>query len=285
MDPQNLVIGYVAGERAYAYPIKILNYHEIVNDEIDGRPILVSYCPLCASGIVYDRQLEGRVLTFGNTSALYESDLVMYDYQTGSYWFQVGGTAIVGPLTGQELTLLSAVTTTWKEWHTLYPDTLVLSRDTGHVRPYSRDAFEGYPLFVNQGQFAFPVSDKARDDRLLAGEAVLAVQHEDIIRVYPLERLGDEAVNDTLGSIKMVVFSLQEGPSGAAFIAMTDGRELSFEFREGEFRDRETGSIWSLSGLASTGPLTGKQLQPLPTRRTLWFALAAAFPDSQIYSP
>ena len=89
LQPDDIVIGYVSGGEAFAYPTKILNIHGIVNDVIDGVPVLVSYCPLCASGVVYSRDLDGEVLLFGNTSALYESDLVMYDHQTGSYWFQV----------------------------------------------------------------------------------------------------------------------------------------------------------------------------------------------------
>ena len=93
MRDTDLVLGYVGPESgsAFAYPVKMLNLHEIVNDVIDGRPVLISYCPLCASGAVYDRELAGEVLLFGNTSALYQSDLVMYDHQSGSYWFQVLG--------------------------------------------------------------------------------------------------------------------------------------------------------------------------------------------------
>ena len=99
LDGADLVLGFVteAGD-AYAYPHKILNFHEIVNEEFDGIPVLISYCPLCRSGVVYDRRLEGRTLSFGNTSALYESDLVMFDRETNSYWWQVAGRAIVGAL-------------------------------------------------------------------------------------------------------------------------------------------------------------------------------------------
>jgi len=91
LSDYDLVMGYVSGNAAYAYPINILNLHELVNDEIDGIPVLVSYCPLCVSGVVYKRELNSQVLLFGITRALYQSDLVMYDHQSGSYWFQVGG--------------------------------------------------------------------------------------------------------------------------------------------------------------------------------------------------
>ena len=158
LSNSDLVIGYASATGAYAYPIKILNLHEIVNDLIDGVPVLISYCPLCVSGIVHSREIEGRVLLFGNTSALYESDLVMYDHQTGSYWFQVLGEAIVGPLTGKRLTLLPSITITWGQWKELHPNTLVLSRDLGLLSPsaYDRDPFRGYDDVVNSGQFFFP---------------------------------------------------------------------------------------------------------------------------------
>ena len=100
----DMVIGYVSESGTYAYPVKVLNRRELVNDVIDDAPILVTYCPLCASSVVYSRQVKGETLLFGNTSALFEADLVMFDHQTGSYWFQVLGEAIVGEMTGKRLT-------------------------------------------------------------------------------------------------------------------------------------------------------------------------------------
>ncbi len=99
----DMVLGYAVNGGAWAYPLRILNFHEIVNDHLEGEPVLISYCPLCYSGVVYNRALGEQVLTFGNTSALYESDMVMLDYNTGSYWWQVTGRAIVGPLTDERL--------------------------------------------------------------------------------------------------------------------------------------------------------------------------------------
>lgn len=94
LEDGDLVVGYVADGEAYAYPVKVLNFRELVKDELGGRPVVVTYCPLCGSGVVYDRRAADRTLLFGNTSALYEADLVMFDHETGSYWFQVAGEAI-----------------------------------------------------------------------------------------------------------------------------------------------------------------------------------------------
>jgi hypothetical protein len=280
----DLVLGYEAPDgQAYAYPAKILNFHEIVNDELGGQPVLISYCPLCLSGIVYDRRLDGQLLSFGNTSALYQSDLVMYDRETLSYWFQVGGEAIVGDLTGGRLTPLPSMTTTWAEWRALQPNTLVLSRDTGFVRDYDHDIGVGLEDFLNSGNFPFPVTDAALDDRLEAGALVLGVEVSGERRAYPIGELGDAAIMDTLAGERIVVLNRAEGPAAGAFRAEAEGRALTFDLREGRFVDQETESEWSLAGVALSGPFAGQRLQPLPVRTTYWFAYAAAFPDVEVY--
>ena len=110
LDDDDLVLGYEAGGEVFAYPINIVNFHEMVNDTIGGVPLLVTNCPLCFSGVVFGREVDGQTLTFGNTSALYQSNLVMYDHQTGSYWSQVGGEAVVGTLTRARLEPLPSAT-------------------------------------------------------------------------------------------------------------------------------------------------------------------------------
>lgn len=286
MDDSDLVIGYVGEEGgAWAYPIKMLNFHEIVNDELDGVPVLVTYCPLCRSGIVFDRRVDGEVLTFGNTSALFETDLVMFDRATYSFWWQVAGEAIVGELTGKRLDVLPATTITWGEWKAMHPDTLVLSLNNGFQRPYGRDPYVGYGDAVNAGSFPFPVSEAAADDRLRAADEVLGVALGGETRAYPLGQLGDAAVNDTLGEERIVVLSSAAGPSGAVYRAELGGRAFTFEFRDGAYVDAETGSAWNLSGQAVAGPLAGERLDPLPGRYAFWFAYVSAFPDVDVYQP
>ncbi|HXG36726.1 MAG TPA: DUF3179 domain-containing protein [Dehalococcoidia bacterium] len=187
LEEDDLVLGYV-GEKggAFAYPLKILNFHEIVNDVIDDIPVLISYCPLCRSGIVYHRRLGGITLTFGNTSALYESDLVMVDRETNSYWWQVAGQAIVGTLSGETLTPLPSTVLTWAEWKEIHPDSKILSRDTGFRRNYSRDPFARYDEAVDSGRFPFPVSEKALDRRLTPAAVVLGVSANNVSRALSL---------------------------------------------------------------------------------------------------
>ena len=287
----DLVIGYVSESRAFAYPLKILNFHEIVNDVIDGVSVLVSYCPLCASGVVYDRVLDGRVLVFGNTSALYESDLVMYDHQTGSYWFQVLGEAIVGPLTGRRLEMLPSVTTTWAQWTELHPDTRVLSRDLGPLSgsllgsQYDRDPFLGYSERVNRGGFAFPVSEEKLDDRLRPGDMVFAVQVGHSHKAYTLTGQPDAVINDEVGGERVVVIARSRGPTASAFFSFVDGRTLAFDLVQGEMVDTETGSQWDDGGRAVSGPLAGARLTQLPSRTSFWFSLVGSLPGIELYAP
>jgi hypothetical protein len=286
LGPDDLVLGYVtASGRAYAYPVRILNFHEIVNEQLDGVPLLISYCPLCRSGVVYDRRLEGETLTFGNTSALFESDLVMYDHQTNSYWWQVAGRSIVGTLAGQSLTPLPSQTARWEAWREQHPETLVLSRETGFARGYGRDPFTGLGEIVSQGVTAFPTSERSRDPRLPPAEEVLGVVVEGAHRVYPLRLLGDAAVHDEVGGRRIVVFARAAGPDGSAYFAEADGRELTFRLVDGEFADEETGSVWDLGGLAVSGPLAGTRLAAPPSRYSFWFAYVGAFPDAEVFVP
>lgn len=280
LNPSDPVLGYVAGGQAYAYPFKILNFHEIVNDTLDGVPVLVSYCPLCRSAIVYDRRVDGELLSFGNTSALYESDMVMVDRQTGSYWWQVAGSAIVGPLTGAELTPLPASVATWEDWKTDHPGTLILIRDTGYQRPYDRDPFADYPTRIDSGQFPFPVSDTARDDRLSPSALVVGLEIDGEARAYHVDGLTDP-INDELGGEPIVVLPTDGG--AGVFSAIVDGERLHFESEGGTFIDTATRSTWSASGSAVSGPLQGKILEPVGARTTFWFALVAAFPDVELH--
>ena len=274
------VLGYVADDgQPYAFPLGILRRHEIVNDTLGGRAVLTTYCPLCHSAAVYDRVVAGRALTFGNTHALHQNDLVMFDRQTNSYWFQTAGEAVLGTLTGSRLQALPSQLAPWATWRQLHPDTLALSTDTGFGSDYSGDESSSYEALVNAGRFPSPVdADVLADTRLELAELVLGVQIGQTARAYPLDRLGTAAVNDDIDGRAVVVFSSAHGPTGAAFDSVADGQRLTFDAEGDAYRDRETGSLWTLSGQAVAGPLEGRRLAPLPTRTAYWFSYRSAFP-------
>lgn len=138
------VLGIVVAGEARAYPVALLNWHEIVNDTLGGEPILVSFCPLCGTGLVFDRRVGGKVRTFGVSGLLYRSDLLMYDRGSESLWSQISAEAVTGPLLGQRLRLLRARMDQWGQWRHDHPETTVLSRETGHRRDYDRSPYAGY---------------------------------------------------------------------------------------------------------------------------------------------
>ena len=136
------ILGTVHKGQTKAYPVKILNWHEIVNDRGSSR--VVTYCPLCGTGMVFDTNVNGRELTFGVSGLLYQSDMLLYDHQTESLWSQIKSEAVTGSLMGARLKLLASTHTSWGRWKALHPDTQVLSDNTGYRRNYDRDPYQGY---------------------------------------------------------------------------------------------------------------------------------------------
>ncbi len=276
------VIGVVAGGGAFAYPVKTLVFREIVNEELDGVPVAVTFCPLCVSGVVFDRRVDGRTLLLGNTSALYDNDMVMYDHQTGSYWHQVSGRAIVGELSGASMDLVPSMMATFAEWRALYPETLVLSNAKARVAR-SADPSERVKAAVNRGRFSFPISEQATSDRRLPlGAEVLVVLLAGEEKAYALLDVAAGPANDHVGGAPVVVFG--SGDAMAAYVARAGGRELTFAAADGgAFTDQETGSTWDLGGSATAGPLEGASLTLVPARRALWFAIAGSSPGVALY--
>ncbi len=158
------VVGVVRGQAARAYPLAILVYHELVNDELGGDSILVSYCPLCGTALVFDRKISGEVHRFGVSGLLYRSDLLMFDRRSESLWSQISAEAVTGPMSGQRLTLLRSHIVPWGRWREEHPDTSVLSASTGHRRAYGRSPYGDY---ATSARLIFPVEvDRRRHPKL-----------------------------------------------------------------------------------------------------------------------
>jgi hypothetical protein len=288
------VLAVELGDQVRAYPLQILVWHEIVNDTLGGRPIAVTYCPLCNSSLVFDRRVDGRTLTFGTTGNLRRSDLVMWDRQTESWWQQLSAEAVVGELTGTRLKLLSSQTVSWADFKRIHPGGDVLSRHTGAQRDYGNNPYARYDQ-PDSEPFLF---EGEADDRLPPKERVVAIFREDETVVVPFSRLLRQPVVQTeAGGRPVVVFykrgivSALDAPTikdsrdvgtAAAFDARAHGRRLSFERRDGRFVDRETGSRWDISGHAVTGELAGERLAPVRHDEQFWFALAAFVPGARI---
>ena len=275
----DIVIGVDINNDTRAYPINILNWHEIVNDNIGGKDVLVTYCPLCKSSILFSRVLDGEVLTFGNTGSLYESTLLMYDRETESFWGQVGGRAIEGELKGKRLEMLPVTTTRWKDWKSLHPDTLVLSLDTGFNRNYESNPYSEYDrVKVALPPFPLSIIDKRMDPK----ELIVGVIFNDVKKAYPIDQLGWKIINDKVGNENIVVITRPKLTS--VFFPEVDGKILEFEFVDKTIFDKQTGSEWNFLGQAINGSLEGRRLRPVPIVYAFWFGWVAEYPDTLLYS-
>jgi len=205
LDDQDRVLGLVVEGKARAYPIRLLNWHEIVNDQIAGRRLLVTYCPLCGSGVAFKPQLGGVDLEFGVSGLLYNSDMLLYDRQTGSLWSQIGGQAISGVYKGKQLTREALIHTTWGDWRTHYPQTEVLSLNTGYQRDYSSDPYGNYR---NSFSLYFDISDYP-PKQYHPKEQVLGVEVAGVFKAYPfveLDKLAENQVFDELNGQDLVIY-------------------------------------------------------------------------------
>lgn len=298
LDDRDPVMVVENGEVAKAYPLAILTWHEIVNDEVAGLPVTITFCPLCNTALVFDRRLEGRLLDFGATGRLRHSDLVMYDRQTETWWQQATGGAIVGALVGKELRRVPSNTLAWATARELYPDLRVLSRDTGHDRQYGRNPYAGYDDPGSGPIAAF--FNRDADRRMPAKERVVAVElgvgwaapysalrnarvANAEVKGTPLVALWSPGAASALDAAEIA--RGRDVGQTAVYDRRVGTRVLTFHSVKGGFRDRETGSGWTLAGRAVDGPLRGQRLIPIPHGNHFWFAWAVFRPKTEIWRP
>lgn len=203
LNNNDYVLGIELNGIAKAWPIRILNWHEIVNDTIYDTSICVTFCPLCGSGMIFStNSKDSKPLSFGVSGLLYNSDMLLYDRTTGSLWSQIKQEAISGDLVGEKLTLLPSQLTTWKDWKTQYPSTLVLSNRTGFNRDYSRTPYEGYDT---SNKLFFPVNQE--NNELDRKEKVVGIQLGDTFKAYPLSILKKKKniIEDVIEGNKIII--------------------------------------------------------------------------------
>jgi hypothetical protein len=292
-DTEPLLSLTVGGETR-GYPLQIMTWHEIVNDTVGGRPVAVTYCPLCNSGVAFERRAGGRVLSFGTSGRLYADNLVMYDRQTESLWPQLTGQAALGVLTGTALRAIPMGIVAWRDFRAAHPDAWVLTRDTGHDRPYGRNPYAGYDDPSGDVLFELPSMDarlpvKERVVGVARGRDAVAVVRSAIARTGVLEvtvegkelmmwhRPGQASALDD----ERIVRGRDVG-TVAVLDPVVDGRRLHFVAAGNGFRDRETGSQWNVLGQATTGPLKGQRLAPHQHLDTFWFAWEAFHPETRV---
>ena len=296
IDDKNPVIAVEINGEARAYPLEILIWHEIANDKIDGVPVAVSFCPLCYSALVYDRRVNGITPVFGVSGLLRNSDMVMYDNVTESFWQQFTGEAIVGDMVGTKLKLIPTQIISFKQFKDAYPNGTVLSKDTGYKRNYGLNPYVGYDD-IDQRPFLYRGDI---DDRLPPNEKVIGIKEDGMHKAYPYTiTMKKHVINDVVNGKPVVVFHSEgavsaldkntiadskEAGSTGVYNPVVDEKKLTFKYENGFFIDNETGSKWNISGKSVSGTFEGKQLERMKAGDYFAFAWFAFMPDTKVYS-
>lgn len=296
LRPNEPVVLVEVGDVAKAYPLQVLTWHEIVNDEVGGVPISVTFCPLCNTAIGFEREFDGQVLDFGTTGRLRFSNLIMYDRQTETWWQQATGDGIAGRYAGSRLNFYPANIVSWDDFRATHPDAEVLSRDTGYSRAYGRNPYAGYDDITSS---PFLYRGPRTPGELAPMARVLTVELDGDTVAYPYSLLEEaQVVNDTVAERPVAIFwqagtasaldasSIADGRdvgTGVAFDRMVDGQLLEFEWTGEVIRDTQSNSVWNLLGEAIEGPLAGEQLQAVVSINHFWFSWAAFRPDTRVF--
>jgi len=245
LDEDSPGLGVVVGDTARFYPYQILVWHEIVNDMIEGRAILVTYCPLCITGIVFSRELETGVVEFGVSGKLWRSNLLMFDRAAEeddeSLWSQVLGEAVLGVQTGNKLEIIPSDTVTYGMWKRNHPDTEVLSRDTGASRIYGSDPYGSY---YTDDTVSFGAS--FNDDRLHQKEFVLGIEIDGAFKAYHAAVISEGVMTDTFVG---QTITIEKDSFGSVRMFIGDEKE---------------------------------EKQPLPYIGGFWFSWLAVHPDTEL---
>lgn len=289
LEDSEFVLGLNINGDIRAYPLQILVWHEIVNDVVGDQPVAVTYCPLCFTNQVFNRTLaDGNVVEFGTSGKLYNSNLVMYDRASNSLWSQALGKGIVGDYSGVKLERIPFDVAYWKEWKELYPESKVLSRDTGSVRPYGADPYGDY--YTND-LILFPVAND--DKRLGLKEIIIGLENKDQYKAYKLQDIENKKViDDIIGGDKKIALVSSEPFMIRVFDRVIDNDDedkkitvdLFYNETTNTLIDKVTGSELNFEGKFINAQLKDKQLKRLPMDQGFWFEWAAFHPETEVFS-
>lgn len=281
---EDLVVGYAVGDDVRAYPHPILDWHEIVNDEVGGEPIAITYCPLTGTAIGWDREVNGVTTTFGVSGLLYESNLIPYDRSTESNWSQMDLECVNGALRGTRVVTHPVLETTWATWKEMYPGTQVMTTNTGHDRNYSNYPYGDYR--TNDAYIIFPVSNT--DERLPAKERVHGTIVNGQAVVHRFSAFANTGEGDVVVRIENLLgrqIVLAGNVRQNWIVAYeTGGRTDFFAVQEGGSIIMEDGASnrYDVLGRVISGPREGERLTSTDSYIGYWFAWGTFFPGAEI---
>ena len=279
LTDRELVFGVSIHGDARAYPLRILDWHEMFNDVVGGVPVSLAYCTLCGSGILFDTRVPGRrePFVFGSSGLLYRSNKLMYDTETESLWNQFTGEPVVGELTGSGIVLdvLPVVITSWGDWRTAHPDTTALSLDTGFERDYRPG--QPYRDYFASPELMFPVV--VRDRRLDPKDRIFVLRDGKAEMAWALSLFeGGATLHDRVGERDVVLIGDAEFETVRAYDS--GGRTFTV-VADDPARVESGGALWSVSEDALTGP-EGETLARLPGHMAYWFAYQSYHPGKPV---
>ena len=278
------VVGIRIGNEVRAYPHQILDWHEIVNDVIDGVPIALTYCPLTGTASAWNRTLNGSVTEFGTSGLLFRNNLVAYDRKTDSNWSQMQLRSVNGPNSGLTAETFLVIETTWKTWIQMYPDSEVLTRNTGFSRAYQGFTY-GPTYSTDPSQILFPI--KNHDGRLGRKERVHGIfpKGEDP-KVYPIKIFsgGVRLIEDRIAGTDYIIVGSAEDDFAVAFeVGSGTGSFSAVQNALPVVLEDNEGNRWYGFRTAVSGPRAGERLKPATSYTGYWFGFADFFPGLEIY--
>ncbi|MFQ5823726.1 MAG: DUF3179 domain-containing protein [bacterium] len=294
LSDEDLVVGIVVNGQPRAYPHTILDWHEVVNEDFPtDNPITISYCPLTGTAIAFDGNNSGLKLKFGVSGLLFNNNLIMFDRETDSHWPQMRLQCDQGELRNTKQIVYPSKETSWGSWKKLYPNTVILSTNTGFRRPYDRpgSAYPGYNLPDSPPLFSISFSDnrlpmKQRIHGVILGEGPNNYQ----TKVYIIDSTQNiRLINDTIASTPVLVIDDGKDNFVVSYFRNVNATTLTFKLVEEintlpfTFQDNETGSTWNVLGEAVDGPLVGTKLEKTLSYNAYWFAWGVFFRGADIY--
>ncbi len=244
LEKDDLVIGLTINGISKAYPVRILNYHEVVNDEFDNKSVAITYSPLCGSAMAYRTEDKHSEWELAVSGLLYNNNALYFDRQTESLWSQVLGRAVSGSVAGAQLELLPTTLTTWEDWKENHPETMLLSKETGFNRNYDLDTYEYY---ASTDRLMFPINHN--DDRLKLKERIIGVEVDGVFKAYPYATLA----------------SSDEGYTATEDIV--NGQTIKINFNK----------------TANAAYATDADDIALPSASMYWFTWSAFHPETKLY--